>query len=61
MNIKPFRSTELKEFTKPVFVNGDDAAHTKLLTDRKVSQNALQAVFKDRPSYFKAKRAKSCV
>lgn len=52
MNKKPFKSTELKEFKKAAFVNGDDAAGSKVLTDRKVSQNALRAVFRDRPSYF---------
>lgn len=52
MIIKPFKSTELKETKEPAFVNGDDAARDKCLTNERIAKNALRAVFRDRPSYF---------
>lgn len=57
MTQKSFKSTELKETKAPAFVNGDDAATGKMLTDSRVARNALRAVFKDRPSYFSARVA----
>ena len=55
MTIKPFKSTELKESREPAFINGDDAAAQKILTDDVVAKNALRAVFRDRPSYFSSR------
>lgn len=49
---KPFTSTELKASKDAVFVNGDDAAADKVLTDDHVAKVALRAVFRDRPAYF---------
>ena len=54
MNKKPFTTTELVAPKAPVFKNGDHPANSRVLTKRDVSQSALNAVFKDRPSYFTA-------
>ncbi|MFO1404665.1 MAG: hypothetical protein U1E96_08790 [Azonexus sp.] len=52
MQRQPFISTELKDTKERAFINGDDAAGNKNLTDDRVAQSALRAVFHDRPDYF---------
>lgn len=59
MTTTPFKSTELKDSKEAAFVNGDDAATKKVLTNDHVAQSALRAVFRDRPSYFSKRTTES--
>jgi hypothetical protein len=57
--METFKSTELKEGLPPAFVNGDDPACSKTLTNPEVSERALKAVFHNRPSYFSRRQESS--
>ena len=51
--MEKFKTTELKENTGPVFTNDNSIPEPKSLTDRDVARRALEAVFRDKPDYFK--------
>ena len=56
-----FKSTELRGNLEAVFINGDDSSANKNLTDERVAENALNAVFRDRPAYFQSPSEKDLV
>jgi hypothetical protein len=52
----PFKSTELRPDAVGVFIDNEEPVYPKTLTDPVIMERALEAVFRDWPTYFGPRR-----